>query len=97
MRLIVFFDLPAVTHQEKLTASRFRRFLIKRGFGMLQCSVYIRVTRSSSDSEKYIRIVNSNCPKEGDIRCLTISETQYAMILRPSETEDFGTNDLIEI
>jgi len=97
MRLIVFFDLPTVTRQEKLTASRFRRFLIKQGFRMLQCSVYIRTTKASSDSERYVRIINSNCPKEGDIRCLTISEMQYAMIVKSSEHSDFGTEELIEI
>ena len=40
MRMIVFFDLPAITVEEKRHYRQFRKLLIKNGFVMLQESVY---------------------------------------------------------
>ena len=40
MRIVVFFDLPVVTAKEKKAAAKFRKFLIKDGYNMMQWSVY---------------------------------------------------------
>ena len=41
MRMIVFFDLPTETPQDRREYTRFRKFLIKSGFMMMQESVYL--------------------------------------------------------
>ena len=40
MRIIVFFDLPTETALDRKNYTKFRKFLIKDGFIMLQYSVY---------------------------------------------------------
>ncbi|MBO4687031.1 MAG: CRISPR-associated endonuclease Cas2 [Clostridiales bacterium] len=97
MRLIVFFDLPAITLEGRKAAARFRRFLIKQGFVMLQCSVYMRTVHNSEESEKYVAKIESGRPKEGDVRCLKISEFQYSSIYSSDETAIPGMEELVEI
>ena len=41
MRILVFFDLPVTTGEERRAYTKFRKFLIKDGFLMLQESVYL--------------------------------------------------------
>ena len=43
MRVFVFFDLPTLTSENKREYVRFRKFLIKNGFLMLQESVYVKM------------------------------------------------------
>ena len=43
MRMLVFFDLPVVTAKEKKDAAKFRKFLLKDGYNMVQWSVYSRI------------------------------------------------------
>ena len=40
MRVIVFFDLPVDTLEHKRAYRKFRKFLIEKGFLMMQESVY---------------------------------------------------------
>ena len=48
MRIIIFFDLPTVTYWDKREYTRFRKFLIKSGFIMMQESVYSKLANNSS-------------------------------------------------
>ncbi len=64
---------------------------------MLQCSVYIKLTNSYSESERYTSIVLSKSPSEGDVRCLKITEQQYSTIVQDTDSPDYGTDELIEI
>lgn len=41
MRILIFFDLPTETAKDRKTYSKFRKFLIKEGFVMMQESVYV--------------------------------------------------------
>lgn len=43
MRIIVFFDLPTETNENKREYRKFRKMLIENGFIMLQESVYCRM------------------------------------------------------
>lgn len=101
MRLIVFFDLPTQTKEERKAYSTFRKMLIKHGFTMLQYSVYVRITRNHDDCEKYVLMIERNRPPKGDVRCLKVTEKQYEgikLIIGSNEFEnDFNDCDLIEI
>ncbi len=78
MRIIVFFDLPTLTKTDRKNASRFRNFLVKDGYIMLQLSVYSRICKGQDDVEKHAKRLKSLIPKEGSVRLLTITEKQYA-------------------
>ncbi|MDD3092982.1 MAG: CRISPR-associated endonuclease Cas2, partial [Clostridia bacterium] len=46
MRIIVFFDLPTVSYAERREYTRFRKFLIRSGFLMMQESVYCKLAHN---------------------------------------------------
>lgn len=77
MRMIVFFDLPTLTKADRRNASRFRNFLVKDGYTMLQLSVYSRICKGQDDVEKHAKRLKSLIPQEGSVRLLTITEKQY--------------------
>ncbi|MDP2822635.1 MAG: CRISPR-associated endonuclease Cas2 [Sulfuritalea sp.] len=78
MRLLVFFDLPMVTKAEKRAYVQFRRFLLNDGFDMIQWSVYGRILNGSDAETKHLRRLTDNLPPEGSIRCMTVTEKQFA-------------------
>lgn len=78
MRLIVFFDLPVTTAAKRRAANQFRQFLIKDGYQMLQLSVYSRIVRGRDAAAKHNKRLCENLPKEGAIRCLEVTEKQFA-------------------
>lgn len=80
MRLMVFFDLPTITKTDKRAYVLFRRFLLKDGYDMIQWSVYGRVVNGSDDAETHLKRLASNLPPTGSVRCLQISEKQFANI-----------------
>ena len=78
MRLLVFFDLPVVTKAERRAYTLFRRFLINDGYDMIQFSVYGRILNGSDALEKHMKRLINSLPSNGSIRCLTVTEKQYA-------------------
>ena len=78
MRLMVFFDLPTVTKADKRAYVVFRRFLLKDGYDMLQWSVYARIVNGADDVTKHQKRLAANLPRKGAVRCMKVSEKQYA-------------------
>jgi len=78
MRLLVFFDLPMVTKAEKRAYVQFRRFLLNDGYDMIQWSVYGRILNGKDAETKHLARLADNLPPEGSIRCMTVTEKQYA-------------------
>lgn len=77
MRMIVFFDLPVKTKTQRKNATRFRNFLLKDGYFMVQFSVYARICNGYDDVEKHRLRIKANKPDNGSIRLLVITEKQY--------------------
>ena len=78
MRVIVFFDLPITTIQGIRAYTKFRRFLIKDGFIMMQESVYSKLAQNQLAANALISHVRKNSPDEGLIQILTVTEKQYS-------------------
>lgn len=102
MRILVMFDLPTTTAEDKREYIHFRKSLIKMGFDMLQYSVYSRITRNNDDAQKYIKMVRSALPPVGSVRVLQVTEKQYAsmmlMLGEKTPTENLlGTQDIVEL
>ena len=99
MRMIVFFDLPTLTKTDRKNASRFRNFLIKDGYTMLQLSVYSRICKGNDDVEKHAKRLKSLIPKEGSVRLLTVTEKQYAsmeiLVGTLKKEEEIGDKQLL--
>ncbi len=99
MRLIVMFDLPVVTAEEKQIYSKFRKFLLKDGYIMIQFSIYSRICKNSDDVTKHINRIRQNLPDKGNIRLLQVTEKQYQdmMLLCGSKVteEDISIENMI--
>lgn len=78
MRVIVFFDLPVVTGEEKRAYLQFRKFLLKNGFMMVQESVYCKLALNGSAVNAIVENVRKNSPDKGLVQLLTITEKQYS-------------------
>ena len=78
MRMIVLFDLPVTTKAKMRAANQFRQFLLKDGYQMLQLSIYTRIIKGRDALEKHHKRLVAHLPEEGAIRCLSITEKQFA-------------------
>jgi CRISPR-associated protein Cas2 len=78
MRLLVLFDLPVVTRAERRAYTVFRRFLINDGYDMIQFSVYGRILQGGDAEGKHMKRLVDNLPPDGSVRCLSVTEKQYA-------------------
>lgn len=77
MRLVVFFDLPVLTVEDRRAYTRFRKFLIKEGFIMMQESVYSKLVINNNASDLVKNHLEKNKPKKGLVQVLTVTEKQF--------------------
>ena len=81
MWLFVFFDLPVTLKKDRKAASRFRKDLLKDGYGMMQFSVYIRHCASKESANVHVKRVKSFIPERGQISILQVTDKQYGNIM----------------
>lgn len=77
MRMILFFDLPILTMEDKRNYRQFRKMLIKNGFIMLQESVYCKMMTSPSMEKSIRNMLHNNKPPKGLIQTITVTEKQF--------------------
>jgi CRISPR-associated protein Cas2 len=77
MQLLVFFDLPVITREERKMATRFRNFLVQDGYHRLQLSVYSRLCRGQDTVDKHLHRLNGQLPHDGCVRVLQLTDRQY--------------------
>ena len=78
MRAILFFDLPVETFSQQKTYRQFIKLIKTNGFYMLQKSVYIKLVIDIQSINSVIEKIKKQCPSEGAISILTITEKQFA-------------------
>lgn len=92
MRMIVFFDLPTKTRKNKRDYVLFRRFLLKDGYDMIQFSVYSRIIVGKDSEISHYNRIKNNLPPKGSVRCMTVTEKQYAdiefLVGKPTRQEE---------
>ena len=74
---MVFFDLPVKTKIQRRAATRFRSFLLKDGYFMMQYSVYCRVCNGIDAVEQHKKRLEENKPDNGCVRLLVLTEKQF--------------------
>lgn len=100
MRVLVFFDLPTNTNQERKQYRNFRKFLIKNGFLMMQESVYCKLAVNSAAADALAENVRKHRPDTGLVQLLKVTEKQYAKmeyIVGEGETEVLDSADRLVI
>lgn len=80
MRIIIFFDLPTLTAKDLVDYRRFRKFLIKNGFIMMQESIYSRLVINRNSLSLVKKKVKDNLPSSGNVQLLEVTEKQFASI-----------------
>lgn len=78
MRMLLFFDLPTETASDRRNYRRFRTFLVRNGFLMLQESVYCKLLLNSTAQSTMAEAVRKNKPPKGVVQVLTVTEKQFA-------------------
>ena len=78
MRIIVFFDLPTVTSSDMREYRKFRKSLIKKGFCMMQESVYSKIALNGTVLNSYVESVKKASPPNGTVQILTVTERQFS-------------------
>jgi CRISPR-associated protein Cas2 len=88
--VLVFFDLPVGTPEERRDATNFRKDLIKDGYFMVQFSVYARPCGTADRVDTQVRRLKSKIPERGEVRGLMISDAQWGrmIILRSQQNAE---------
>lgn len=81
MRLLLFFDLPMTTQEERRIYARFRKDLLKNGFSMVQFSVYVKIFPNRISMMQYIDTLRNNLPPKGSVRVMGVTNKQYERML----------------
>ena len=77
MRIMVFFDLPTLTAEDRKVYRHFRKTLIKNGFIMLQESVYCKMITSPSVENSVNLLLQKNKPPQGLVQSIMVTEKQF--------------------
>lgn len=77
MRLMLFFDLPMVTKEERRVYTKFRKYLLSNGFSMVQFSVYSKIFPNRTALYQYIDGMKKHLPIHGSVRIMAVTEKQY--------------------
>lgn len=81
MRMILMFDMPVDTADERKSYRKFRKFLLSEGFIMHQFSIYSKLLLNNTANTAMIGRLKENNPKKGNISLLTVTEKQFARMI----------------
>ncbi len=100
MRVMVFFDLPVETAEERRAYTRFRKFLLKTGFVMMQESVYCKLALNGTAAKAIVDNVKKSSPEDGIVQLLTVTEKQFAkmeLIIGDAQTDVLDTDERLVV
>ncbi len=75
--MLVMFDLPVLTREERKAATDFRKKLLDDGYHMVQFSVYARACVDRDRLDKHAARIKSFCPEAGNVRVLFLTDRQW--------------------
>lgn len=78
MWMMVLFDLPVGTPDERKIATNFRKLLLEAGFEMSQFSVYLRFVGERDKINRHLRWLERNLPAKGKVSVLFFTDRQFA-------------------
>ena len=78
MWLMVTFDLPVETKENKRDYRRFVDFLEDNGFARIQYSIYVRPTTTLDHTEVQSQRIADHLPPAGQVRVFRMTDKQWA-------------------
>jgi CRISPR-associated protein Cas2 len=96
--LLVAFDLPVGTKEERKRATDFRGFLKDDGYSMIQWSVYARACVTFARQETHLSRLKLHLPPEGSVRALFVTRAQWerSFVLHGAPAKEQPPEDLPE-
>lgn len=82
MWLLVMFDLPVDSSENRKLASDFRKRLLDFGFERCQFSIYLRFCEGKEQADTWVRRIQRVLPPGGKVYCLFFTDKQYEGIVR---------------
>lgn len=76
--LLVMFDLPTLTAEQRRAANGYRKLLLDRGFSRVQLSVYCRYIINATAALPVVNNLKATVPDEGYVRILSLTDRQWA-------------------
>ena len=80
MWVIVMYDLPMDTKQDRKNYARFRKRMLADGFQMFQFSLYLRHCQSRENAEVHQNRVKKILPPKGHVGILVITDKQFGQM-----------------
>lgn len=96
----MFFDLPTTTSADLKEYTRFRKFLLKSGFIMMQESVYSKISLNTTAANILLDNIKKNSPKDGLVQVLIVTEKQYSkmeMIIGEKKSDVLDSDERLVI
>ncbi len=81
MWIMVLFDLPTTTKEERGAYTQFRDLLLDQSFVMSQYSVYLRHVSGRAQAAPIVDRIKLAVPPEGRVDILQFTDRQYADIV----------------
>jgi CRISPR-associated protein Cas2 len=78
MWLLVTFDLPVETKENKRDYRRFVDFLEDNGYSRIQYSIYVRPTTTHDATQVHAERIANNIPPAGEVRVFRMTDKQWA-------------------
>lgn len=75
--IMVMFDLPVMTDEERKGATRFRKQLLDAGYLMIQFSVYARPCVTYENMDVHTRLLQAIVPAAGNVRVIFFTDQQW--------------------
>lgn len=100
MRVFAMFDMPTLTTSDRREYRKFRKFLIKLGFIMLQESVYVKLVLNSTAARTVQENIKRNAPPKGLVQLINVTERQFAsmeFVIGSFESEYVVSSDRLVI
>ena len=94
--MIVAFDLPVLTKEQRKVATKFRKYLLNDGYMMIQFSFYARPTVTLSRMKTHLRRLKYNLPPEGSVRSIYVTQAQWerAYIIHGSPNKEVDAEQM---
>ncbi|MGG5357617.1 MULTISPECIES: CRISPR-associated endonuclease Cas2 [unclassified Enterococcus] len=90
MRMLLMFDMPTETADDRKSYRKFRKFLLNEGFIMHQFSVYSKLLLNGTASNAMVARLKQNNPKKGMITLLKVTEKQFSRMIYLNGEQDFS-------
>jgi len=81
MWMMVMYDLPVVDEKERKIAAKFRKFMEKEGFSMVQFSVYAKFCGTREKAEAQKKVIEEKLPEKGKVSIIQFTDKQFGDIV----------------